>query len=248
MFKLAIFALINNLSAYAVVLSIKDDNDSLFSDDADAVHDSLASIKSAENLHGSTFTAFSEEDQNSVIDQRSLIAMKNGEFTNAQEKYPGNNKLIELDQDYFKTPRPIGSIMMELGFTDVSNFVYNGDEQEIEQASSSLASAEQIMGKKLTQVRSLSQIRNSDDFDWRNAMKENGRIDNSIINEAMMTDEDQKELQKNRLAVIAKKEAEKKKLVVVNQKAARTAEESLAVHFRADDADDTFEDWDLHQI
>jgi hypothetical protein len=59
MFKLAIFALINNLSAYAVVLSIKDETDSLFSDDGDAIHESLASIKSAENLHGSTFNAFS---------------------------------------------------------------------------------------------------------------------------------------------------------------------------------------------
>lgn len=104
--------------------------------------------------------------------------------------------MIQLDQENFIAPRPIGTMMMELGFTDVGNFVYTGDELDIEQANSSLAYAEKIMGSKLTQVRTLSQIKNSDDFDWRDAMKENGRIDNSIINEAMMTDEDQEALQK----------------------------------------------------
>jgi hypothetical protein len=41
-------------------------------------------------------------------------------------------------------------MMMELGFTDVGNFVYTGDELDIEQANSSLAYAEKIMGSKLT--------------------------------------------------------------------------------------------------
>ena len=65
--SLAIFALINNTSA----INIRDDDD-LYTDDGQ-VADTLASIKSSEKQHGSTFNSLTQQESKEVVTQKTAL-------------------------------------------------------------------------------------------------------------------------------------------------------------------------------
>jgi hypothetical protein len=154
---LAVLALINNVSAVA----LRDDDD-LFTDNADE-QETLNSIAQAEKAHGTKFNGISKEDEKALTTQKTKMTFQNDMFVmnerrvfGAADKNLPKGALLMIDDTVYPEPRPIGEIMMQIGFgpaeydTKVLAGAQLNDDDDTATTLESLKAAEAISGNKMT--------------------------------------------------------------------------------------------------
>ena len=146
--SIAVLALINNSSA------IRIRGDDLFNDDEDTAT-TLASIKSAEQVHGTTFNGINAEDQKNLIAQKTDMKFDSSEEFIKNEKRVYNKVLLQTDSDIrIAEPRPIFEVLAQIERSAIEDGkVLSGtslnDEDDMESTLDSLKLAEAAYHTKL---------------------------------------------------------------------------------------------------
>ena len=226
---IAVLALLGS----TVAINLKDSDD-LYSDDDTA--ETLQSIQTAEKAHNVKFQGLSKDEEKVLIESKNLIKFDDDE--NLQIDAPKKVSFLGLQTFAYPEARPIGEVLMQLGFED-SLLANTGDDafDEMTTTMESLAETEKSMGKQMKAPVVNEKFYEIQGNKYENFLADNDRISLDEIEEAQKDKEEiamQARMEQQKHISVVQKKVEQQQ---TNKKSKQQrAFEAIAIHFN-DNAD-----------